>query len=517
VVFFTFLTLPWIGLRAGDGGDGERIRSLVAAYADTGHFNGCALAARGDQVLYRGALGLANREWEVPLTPDTRLMIGSLSKAFTAVVVLQLVAEGRLSLDARLSELLPEFPRERGRRIKVRHLLTHASGLGNHGQLRDFESRLERLPHDRREMIALIGGMDELFEPGAGFGYSSFGYDLLAFACERIEGRPFGEILADRVFVRAGMSHTSLLDPKRLVSRRASGYEYDLVPGFENATFVDPSNMVGGGGILSTVDDLHTWVRALSEGRLLPDRWQREMRRRQIAIDGDESYGYGWFVSTAADGRGRELWHPGSTNGFTSFLSWTPDTDEVIVLLSNVRSNVLWGNRRYTLATLREGIRSILGGGAAALPVRSAVMAVSPIALHSGGRAAVEAYLRLKRDHGRDHYFDELELNLLGLHLLFREGRPGDALDILALNVEEHPESYNVYDSLGYALLQEGRTGEALACYREGIAVFEADPRANEAYRSDYEKAVARVAEDETAVDCATRGPRPSTAGHATR
>ena len=201
---------------------------------------------------------------------------------------------------------------------------------------------------------------------------------------------------------------------------------------------------------------------------------------------------------------------------FTSFLSWTPDEDELVVLLSNVRSNVLWGNRRYKLGTLREGIRSILGGGTAAPPERSAVMAVSPVAMQSGGKAAVEAYRRLKRDHGGDHYFDELELNLLGLHLLFKEGRAEDALEVLALNVEEHPDSYNVYDTMGYVLLQEGRTDEALGCYREGIAVFEADPVANEAYRSDYEKAKRRVSEAGEKVS-ATRGRRGSRAGCARR
>jgi CubicO group peptidase (beta-lactamase class C family) len=498
----------------GTAGEAARIQDLVERYAATGHFSGCALVARGDRVLYRGALGLANREWEIPLTPDARFMIGSLSKALTATVVLQLVQEGKLSLDTPLSDLLPEFPRDRGERITTRHLLTHTSGLGNHGQIPGFETRLERLPHSRAEMIALIGGMEMEGEPGESFAYSSFGYDLLAFACEHLEDRPFAEILERRILAPAGMGHTSLADPRSLEERRAAGYEYDLVPGFENASFVDASNMVGGGGVLSTVDDLHRWVRALSDGRLLPEPWLAEMQRSQVATDPGTGYGYGWFVSAAADGRGPELWHPGSTNGFTSFLSWTPDEDELVVLLSNVRSSVLWGNRRYKLGTLREGLRSILGGGTAAPPERSAVMAVSPVAMRSGGKAAVEAYRRLARDHEGDHYFDELELNLLGLHLLFKEGRAEDALEVLALNVEEHPDSYNVYDTMGYVLLQEGRTEEALACYRQGVAVFEADPAANEAYRSDYEKAVKRLAE---ADERPTRGRRPSRAGGASR
>ena len=91
---------------------------------------------------------------------------------------------------------------------------------------------------------------------------------------------------------------------------------------------------------------------------------------------------------------------------------------------------------------------------------------------------------------GEEHYFDELELNSLGLQLLFGRNRTDDALMLLALNIEEHPRSYNVYDTMGYVLRRLGRTDDALACYRKGIAVFDADPVANEVYRSDYEKAV---------------------------
>jgi tetratricopeptide (TPR) repeat protein len=162
-----------------------------------------------------------------------------------------------------------------------------------------------------------------------------------------------------------------------------------------------------------------------------------------------------------------------------------------------VRSNVLGGNHRYKLATLEKDIRSILAGGPGVPPRRSAVMTISPVAVASGGRAAVEAYRRLGREEGEEHYFDELELNALGLQLLFERNRADDALTLLTLNIEEHPRSYNVYDTMGYVLRRQGRTDDALACYRKGIAVFDADPVANEVYRSDYEKAVKLVSEGE--------------------
>ena len=217
------------------------------------------------------------------------------------------------------------------------------------------------------------------------------------------------------------------------------------------------------------------------------------MLRSQVPVSPDTGYGYGWFTSASPAGAER-VWHTGSTNGFASFISWAPASDELVVLLSNVRSNLLAGNRRYKLATLEKDIRSLLAGGAAARPERSAVMAISPLALSAGGKAAVEAYRRLGRERA-GYYFDELELNALGLQLLFKRGRVDDALTILTLNVEQYPRSYNVYDTLGYVLRREGRTDEALDCYRRGIAAFEADPVANAPYRSDYEKAVKWVAD----------------------
>ena len=205
-------------------------------------------------------------------------------------------------------------------------------------------------------MIELIGGMGLLFEPGERFGYSSFGYDLLAFVCEHLDGHPFAEVLERRIFAPAGMSHTSLTDLRTVEERRAAGYEYDLVPGFENASFVDSSNVVGGGGILSTVDDLHRWVRALSGERLLPGsvayrdaeppgrgRPGHRVRLRLVRLGASRGRGTGTGTR--------------QTTGFTSFISWVPGRDDVVILLSNVRSNVLGGNRRYKLATLEKDIR----------------------------------------------------------------------------------------------------------------------------------------------------------------
>jgi CubicO group peptidase (beta-lactamase class C family) len=493
VVFLSALGGPAV-IAGPDPATAGRIEAVLRGYAEAGHFSGCVLVARGDEVLFEGAYGPANREWAIPLTTDTRFLVGSVSKGLTAVTVLQLVQAGKLSLETRLSEILPEFPSEQGERITIRHLLTHTSGIGHYDQVPEFERSLERLPHTPAEMIRYIGGIGLLFQPGERFGYSSFGYDLLAFACERQEGRPFAEILRERVFAPAGMSRTRLVDFRSIEERRASGYEYDLVPGFQNASFFDGSNAVGGGGVLSTVGDLHRWVRALSTGRLLGEPWRSEALRGQARVDASRAYGYGWFVSPRPDGRAGEAWHTGSTNGFASFLSFSPADGHLIVLLSNVRSNVLGGNRRYKLETLRDDIRFALEAPPPPPPLRSAAMEVARVALDEGGGPAADAYRRLKRDPGV-YCFDELEVNSLGLQLFFKAGRPADAIAVLALNIEEHPESYNVYDSLGYVLHKEGRTAEAVDVYRRGFAVFDAHPQANESYRADFERAVKLVAD----------------------
>jgi tetratricopeptide (TPR) repeat protein len=168
-----------------------------------------------------------------------------------------------------------------------------------------------------------------------------------------------------------------------------------------------------------------------------------------------------------------------------------------VVLLSNVRSNLLGGNRRYKLARLKDDIVSVLEGRACPPPLPSAVMEISRGVSAPGGVDAVTAYRRLKRERAAEYYFDELELNSLGLQLLFRAGRSHEAIAVLALNIEEHPDSYNVYDTMGYVLLKEGRTAEAIDVYRRGIAVFNAHPAANEPYRADLERAVKLVAEQE--------------------
>ena len=167
-----------------------RIEKLMLEYEREGLFSGAVLAAEGDSLLFEGAYGLADREWQIPNTLDTRFRIASISKPFTQILVLQQVEEGNLELDDVISEHIPEYSGPGADVITIEQLLTHTSGVTGEWAVTELE-RIERDYHTHRQLLEHIAGYELWFEPGSRAGYSNFGYFLLAVILERTSGATY--------------------------------------------------------------------------------------------------------------------------------------------------------------------------------------------------------------------------------------------------------------------------------------------------------------------------------------
>lgn len=333
------LALPFVALGCV-GEDPEtltlatQIDSIVQAKFEAGEFHGGLLVARGDNVLYRGAVGMADRAEGVPNTPETPYPIHSITKPFTAVIILQLVNEGVLDLSGSLQQYVPDYGGIASDQITLHHLLSHTSGIPDYlfaipGYL---GPEPPNLPRD--SVLTLIGSMPLEFEPGAGFGYSNTGYVLLARVIEEVTGKSLAVALEERIFDPLGMSDSHWQDTE-VGEGIAVQYRGD---GEAPVGTLFP----GEAGIVSTLDDMHRFASALGSDQLLPAAmWELAFTPHGLPENATRfhpahgsPYGYGFGLPEALEMR--VVQHGGLGSGGTTMLQRDINGDGILLLWNNV-------------------------------------------------------------------------------------------------------------------------------------------------------------------------------------
>jgi CubicO group peptidase (beta-lactamase class C family) len=311
-----------------------QVDSVFAAYRVPGS-PGCAVAVseRGATTLARG-YGAASLEHDVPITPRTAFYAASVSKQFTAYAVALLAREGRLSLDDDVRKWIPEVP-DFGKRITVRHLVHHTSGLRDYFGLLGMTGWPSDGPLTVAQFLDLVGRQRSLnFDPGARHLYSNTGYVLLAVLVERVTGQPLRQYADSAIFRPLGMRDTRFRDdhaaivPNRALayqSRRGGGWQLG-VPGFD---------VVGDGGLYTTAEDLARWARSLAHEPTVGGRDLVALTRTRGRLAGGDSIPYAFGVSHDAY-RGRAVvQHGGAYGGYRSYLLLFPDDDVAVATLCN--------------------------------------------------------------------------------------------------------------------------------------------------------------------------------------
>ena len=271
----------------------------IDAYAkplvDRGDLWGQLLVVRRGEVLVERSWGLANAELGVPVTPETRFNIASVTKPMTVVVALQLFEEKKLGREDRLSRWIPGFPMDDS--ITVRMLIEHRSGIP-HFILPDTEMTQ---PRTAAEMVDRARRLPLDFAPGTQENYSSGGFEVLARVLELAGGRSYGELVEERIFRPLGMTHTSHPDGRTLLPGRASAYTPG-VRGVEPARLADFSALVGAGSVWSTARDLRLFVDGILAGKLGEDIRRRWMRGGRLDFNGYTGGFKAWALVDSASG-----------------------------------------------------------------------------------------------------------------------------------------------------------------------------------------------------------------------
>jgi CubicO group peptidase (beta-lactamase class C family) len=301
----------------------------LRAQAALGRFSGSVLAARSGEIVHVKGYEQANREHGVANTPATRFRIGSVTKQFTAAAILQLVEEGKLSLDAAAGRFVPDSHPD-WKKVTVRHLLNHTSGIPSFTGFKEYRE-IKRKEHTSEAVVALFKDRPLEFEPGSQFRYNNSGYFLLGYIIEKVTGRPYGAHLKERIFTPLELNGTGADDNRAILNGRAAGYTRDAGGAWRNADYIDMTVPGGAGSLYSTVEDLHRWNEALHSGKVVSGKLLEEMR-----TPGKGNYGYGLLV--APIGKRKAIHHGGGIEGFNTVLAWFPEERLTVAALSNVNT-----------------------------------------------------------------------------------------------------------------------------------------------------------------------------------
>jgi CubicO group peptidase (beta-lactamase class C family) len=444
----------------------KQIDELMQRYVENGQFNGTVLVTDNGKPVFTKGYGLANMEWKIPNEPDHKFRLASLTKQFTAMLIMQLVEQDKLRLDGKITDYLADYPKAAGDKITVHHLLTHTSGIPNYTSLPDFNM----FKRDRNKPDDLIKKFSDLpleFEPGSAFAYSNSGYILLGAIIEEVTGIAYEKVAQENIFTPLQMHNTGYDVAYKVLPRRASGYHrWNLI--YENAPYTDMSNPYAAGALYSTVEDLALWDKALYTDELLS-----ATSKAVMFTPYKNGYAYGWGVAKMQVGQLKDsiemMQHQGAIEGFSSLLMRIPKNKQLVVLLDNTQS----GN----LGAMQNNIIKILYNQPFDLPKVSVAYILGNAIQNISFAEALNQYEKIKKHPRYD--LNEQEINQMGYNLI-GAGKIKEAIALMNINVTHFPGSANAWDSRGEAYMLNGENSKAISDYKKSL---ELDPFSMNAIR----------------------------------
>jgi CubicO group peptidase (beta-lactamase class C family) len=306
-----------------------KMTDYLRAQESVNGFMGSVLVVKDGKTVLRTGIGMANLELAVPNAPQMKFRLGSISKQFTAVAIMQLEQNGKLKVEDTIDKHIPDSP-EPWKKVTIHHLLSHTSGIASFTEDPSYRREMFK-PFPLPELISRFRGKPLEFQPGSQYKYSNSGYVLLGDIIQRASGIGYEEYLRKNILDPLGLKDTGYDHPETILPHRASGYER-VAGRMRNAAFLDMTQPHAAGALYSTVDDLYRWDQALYTDRVLP---QSALQRMWTAVR--DNYGYGWVISKEF---GKTvIAHGGGINGFATFILRVPEEKIFITVLSNVESS----------------------------------------------------------------------------------------------------------------------------------------------------------------------------------
>jgi CubicO group peptidase (beta-lactamase class C family) len=435
----------------------QKIDELVNKYHEYGQFSGAVLIAEGGDVIYKKGIGYANAEWKIPNEPDVKYRLGSITKQFTSMLIMQLVEKGKINLDGKLSEYLPYYRKDVGDKVTIHQLLTHTSGIPDYTESSDFMSNEIRNPLSAKALVEKYCSGDLEFEPGTQWKYDNSGYVILGAVIEQVTDKHYETVLKENILEPLGMNSTGYDHNEEIIEKRASGYHKAGLK-IINAPYIDMSLPFAAGALYSTVEDMYKWDQALYTDKLVSNE-----SKKKIFTPYMNNYGYGWGIREQEFGGVKKnvISHSGGIFGFNTIILRYTDDKNLIVLLCNELPGELNG--------LSKGIANILYDQPYEMPKKSLAEFLMKGIIEKGIEQAVKDFNEKKEDK-TEYTIREDEMNMLGYQLLHM-GKTKEAIEVFRLNTEAFPESYNVWDSYAEAFMLSGDKENAIKYYKKSLEI----------------------------------------------
>lgn len=292
------------------------------------------LVTKKGTVLYRNAFGKASLENDIPMNPNHVFEIGSITKQFTAVSILMLEEEGKLSVQDKLTKYLPNYPN--GDQITVHQLLNHTSGIKSYTAMEGLNAfgKIDKSPI---EIIDYFKDEPIDFKPGEQWEYNNSGYIVLGYIIEKVTGKTYEDFIQERIFDPLGMKNSYYGDKARIIKNRASGYQ-PTGQGFRNAMQISMTIPYAAGSLMSCVDDMFLWHKAIRDNTLISAKSKAKAHTNTTLNNGElTNYGYGWQINEL-NGK-QSIEHGGGIFGFVTQGVYVPDEDIYVIVLTNANGN----------------------------------------------------------------------------------------------------------------------------------------------------------------------------------
>ena len=309
----------------------RKVDSLIQTeFNDRNGPGGVFLIAKNGKPVYQKAFGKANLELDVDLSTENVFQIGSMTKQFTAIAILMLEEQGKLSVKDPVSKYIADYPS--GEQITIHHLLTHTSGIKDFTKMKSL-SEISKKDMTPEMMVGFFKNEPVDFAPGEKFEYNNSGYVLLGYLIELASGESYEEFIKKHIFEKAGMSASRYASDRTLIPQKAYGY-HKKERGYVNKTIISYSIPFSSGALMSTANDLLKWQNALNQNLLIRAETLKKAFSSYRLNNGEMfSYGYGWHIKDINGTPTRE--HGGSIFGFKSMGVYVPSEDLYVIGLSN--------------------------------------------------------------------------------------------------------------------------------------------------------------------------------------